>query len=139
MIEIPPDTKWYEVQSLTENEIDELYVSARHTQLWDQAGNKLDRVATVAPEQLKSAPDSWARIVLWGHGRAGPFSIMEGNHRMLAYACARPRPPLDIPVYVGLSPSYCFWHYADPAFSLGQGLYKTDPNIHPQDGWLWVS
>jgi hypothetical protein len=45
MIEIPPDTEWFEVQSLTDNEVDQLYVSARHTTQWDQAGSKLDCVA----------------------------------------------------------------------------------------------
>src|ERR1700722_9505349 len=43
MIEIPPDTTWWKVQ-LTEQEIGELYVSARHNTEWDGAENKLERV-----------------------------------------------------------------------------------------------
>ena len=118
MVEIPPDTKWYEVQSLTENEIDELYLSAKHNPQWDEAENKLDRVAMAARLPLKSPPDAWARIILWGHDKTGPFSIIEGNHRLLAYAYAHPRPPLNISVYIGTSPSYCYWHYADPRLSI---------------------
>jgi hypothetical protein len=66
MIEIPPDTKWYEVESLTKNEIDELYVSAGHNSQWDHAGNKLDQVAKAVRLSLESSPDAWARIILWG-------------------------------------------------------------------------
>jgi hypothetical protein len=135
MVEIPPDTKWYEVQSLTENEIGELYVSARHNPQWNQAGNKLDQVAIAAPALL--LPNPWAaRIILWGHTKAGPFSIIEGNHRMIAYAGASPRPSLNISVYIGLSPSYCFWHYADPPFFLGQDLYRRNlPRPVVQNNW----
>ena len=130
--------RWYEVVSLTENEIDELYVSARHNPQWDGAGNKLDQVAKVARLRLESPPDAWARIILYGHTKTGPFSIIEGCHRMLAWAYADPRPPLSISVYVGLSPSYCYWHHADPPFSLGQGLYDTrDRTFAAQDNWLW--
>jgi hypothetical protein len=123
-IEVPLDTKWYEVAYLTESELDELYVSARHNPEWDRAGNKLDQVSAVAKEPLKSPPDSWARIILWGHDKTGPFSIIEGCHRMLGYAHANPRPRLNVPVYVGLSPSYCVWHYADPVAYLGQDLIR---------------
>jgi hypothetical protein len=139
MCEIPPDTKWYEVQSLTGNELDELYVSARHNSKWNEAGNKLDRVAKAAPEPLKSPPDEWARIILWGHDKTGPFSIIEGCHRMIGYAGANPRPPLKIGVLVGLSPSYCFWHGPDPAGQLGQGLYvKSLGPLFDQHKWLYI-
>jgi len=129
---------WWEVRSLTENEIGELYVSARHNNEWDAAGNRLEQVAAVVREPLRSLPSSWSgRIVLWGHDRAGPFSIIEGNHRMLAYAHCAPRPPLSIDVYVGLSPSYCYWHFADPALVLGNDLYRRAPQIvETEDHWL---
>jgi hypothetical protein len=143
MVEIPPDTLWYEVQTLTENEMDELYVSAHHNSQWDQVGNKLDRVAAAAPEPLTAPPNAWGRLVLWGHTKAGPFSILEGNHRLIGYAGANSPPPLNITVYVGLSPSHCFWHYADPFLSLGQGLFNvsTPIQIVPQNDWLlaWIS
>jgi hypothetical protein len=113
MFEIPPDTQWYEVHSLTENEADELYVAARYNPQWDAAGNKLDKVA-------------------------GPFTIVEGNHRMLAWAHANPRPQLNISVYVGLSPSYCCWHFADPVFKQGDGLINAHVNIEARDNWLFA-
>ena len=140
MIEIPPDTTWWEVCSLTENEIGELYVSAKHNKQWDDAGNKLEQVAAVVREPLKSSPNTWnGRIILWGHDRNGPFSIIEGNHRMLAYAHAAPRSPLSIDVYVGLSDSYCYWHFADPPFVLGNDLYKKAPQIvETPDHWLML-
>jgi hypothetical protein len=122
MIEIPPDTKWYEVENLTESELDELYLSARHSESW--AGKKLDEGAATAQLPLTSPPETWARLILWGHDKKGPFSILEGCHRMLAYAYANPRPRLSLPVYVGLSPSYCYWHHADPVSWLGQDLFK---------------
>jgi hypothetical protein len=125
MFEIPPDTKWYEVDSLTENEIDEVRVSERLNAEWKAAGNKLEEVAAVAQKPLKALPDAWARIILWGHERIGPFSIIEGNNRLLAWAYANPRPPLNIRVYVGLSTSLCHWHFSDPACWLGEGLFRT--------------
>jgi hypothetical protein len=94
MVEIPLDTLWYEVLTLTENDLDELYVSAHHNEKWDRAGNKLDQTAKADPQELKSPPAEWARIILWGHEMSGPFSIIEGCKRMLAYSGAAPRPPL---------------------------------------------
>ncbi len=137
MIEFPPDTKWYEVQSLTDKELDELYVSARHNDKWDKAGNKLDRVAAVEQWSLTAPPAAWGRIILWGHDKTGPFSIIEGCHRMLAYAYA-PQPPLNISAYVGLSPSFCFWHFADPAFKLGNDLYLQNVRLGDANGWIWA-
>jgi hypothetical protein len=76
-IEIPLDTIWYEVNSLTANELDELYVSAKHNPVWDGAGNKLDRVAAVEKIPLHTPPEAWGRVILWGHNKDGPFSIIE--------------------------------------------------------------
>src|SRR5262249_21782917 len=85
MIEIPPDTTWWEVHSLTENELGELYVSAKHNTEWGGPGNQLGQVAAAIPAiPLDAPPDAWpGRIILWRHNRKGPFSIMEGNHRSL--------------------------------------------------------
>jgi hypothetical protein len=140
MIEIPSDTQWYEVQNLTENEVDELYVSAGHNNQWDQAGNRLRDVARAAREPLKAPPDKWARIILWGHSKVGRFSILEGNHRLVGYAASNSPLGLNIAVYVGLSQSPCFWHYADPRLSLGQGRLDLCPkNIVAQNDWLYLT
>jgi hypothetical protein len=58
MIEIPPDTTWWNVQSLTERELGELHVSARHNVRWNVDSYRLDSVAAVAEEQLRSPPDT---------------------------------------------------------------------------------
>jgi hypothetical protein len=66
LVEIPPDTAWWEVQ-LAENDLDDLYLSARHNRHWDSAGSKLTQAAEVVEEPLKSAPSDWpGRIILWG-------------------------------------------------------------------------
>jgi hypothetical protein len=136
-IEIPPDTVWWEVCGLTDNELGQLYVSAKHNPAWDTHGNQLEQVAAAIPVTgLDAPPSAWpGRIILWGHDRKGPFSIMEGNHRMLAYTQAPSRPPLRLDVYVGLSPSYCYWHYADPDFCAGKDLFPWEPVFAPVNNW----
>jgi len=121
------------------SELDELYVSARHTEQWKVGGYKLENVATTVQEPLTSPPSAWrGRIILWGHDRSGPFSIIEGNHRILGYAGAKTRPPLNIDVYVGTSPSHCYWHFADPANLLANDLIKPNPKFGFTGGWLVV-
>jgi hypothetical protein len=141
MVEIPPDTQWYEVQ-FTEKDIKRLYVSAKHNPDWDRPGNRLDQVAaTLRPEPapLTAPPDKWAAcIILWGHKRSGPFTIIEGNHRMLSWAHTKPRPPLKITALVGISLSYCHWHFEDPRVSLGQGLHNLTPAAVPINDWLYI-
>jgi hypothetical protein len=125
---------------LTDNELGELHVSARHNAKWNIDRYKLENVAGVVRTRLLSPPDAWpGRIILWGHDRGGPFSILEGNHRMLAYAYdtyAAARPSLNIEVYVGLSDSHCYWHFADPPHQLGSDLCKTDVQLDVIDDWL---
>ena len=53
---------------------------------------------------------------MWGHDRGGPFTILEGNNRLIAYASTAPRPALEVSVFIGLSKSPCFWHRADPIY-----------------------
>jgi hypothetical protein len=139
MIEVPTDTTWWEVHSLTENEIGELYVSAKHNREWDQPGNQLQRVAASVPIiPLTAPPSAWpGRIILWAHDRKGPFTILEGNHRMLAYTQATSGAPFQLDVYVGLSPSYCFWHHADPDYCVGTDLFETRPmTLGWENNWV---
>jgi hypothetical protein len=44
MVEIPTDTNWWEVHGLTDNDLDELCVSARHNERWNVGGYKLKNV-----------------------------------------------------------------------------------------------
>jgi hypothetical protein len=111
--EIPPDTRWHRVATLAEDDVPRLRVIGRCG--WDAPGddNDLEAVARRRHEDLAAPPAAWGAIVLWGHGRAGPFTILEGNHRLVAWAGARPRPPLALRPYVGLSPSLNLYHRAD--------------------------
>jgi hypothetical protein len=119
------NTSWWEVHVLKESDLSYLYVSANHNKIWDAVGNQLENVAVADPIALGPLPNAWpGRIILWGHSKEGPFTIMEGNHRMIAYAGAKSRPPLDIDVYAGISPSLCFWHRPDGVSYLANDQFK---------------
>jgi hypothetical protein len=124
--EIPPDTEWYKVENLTDAELDELYAIARCG--WDDpAGadkNELRRVARRRPEPLTKLPTEWPRPILWGHGKGGPFTIMEGNHRLTGYASTIAAPSIEIPILVGLSPTPCYFHIFDPPYIIANDLWK---------------
>jgi hypothetical protein len=109
--EIPPDTRWYEVRNLTDNQLPELHVLARS--VWDAPGQDKNELFCVAarrrPQRLSAQPSSWHSPILWGHDKAGPFTIIEGNNRLVAYAGTAAR-GIAIPVLIGLSPSLCLWH-----------------------------
>jgi hypothetical protein len=113
--EIPQDTEWYDVTHLTDAELCELRV-IYHCD-WDDLEthrNELRRVAALKPEPLQKLPAEWERPILWGHTKSGPFTILEGNHRMIGYASQKPPPGLSISVLVGLSPRTCnYWHIVD--------------------------
>jgi hypothetical protein len=123
--EIPPDTRWYAVQNLTDSELSELHVIARCG--WDHPDdrNELLQVALRRPCALTNQPGSWARPILWGHEKAGPFTILEGNNRLTAYASQGRPPGLMIPALVGLSPTPCCFHIFDPANVVANDLWKT--------------
>lgn len=127
--EIPPDTRWYEVKSLTDEHLSELHVIARCG--WDDRGDKNEviRVASRKNLSLTHQPFEWKRPILWGHQRAGPFTIIEGNNRLTAYASEHQRSRLSIPVLVGLSPTPCFFHIFDPPRKLANDLWaKWNPS-----------
>jgi hypothetical protein len=124
--EIPPDTQWYEVMHLTDNELDELHVVA-HVDPWMAADkNELREVAARCPASLTTLPNNWQRPILWGHEKSGPFTIFEGNHRLIAYASSPSPPSLKISVFVGLSATPCMWHIHDKVGPLANHLWKPD-------------
>jgi len=83
--------------------------------------NELALVAVRKPLQLKALPASWEQCILWGHDKKGPFTIIEGNNRLIAYK-ASAQTGLNIPVLVGLSPTRCIWHILDNCGFLMQDL-----------------
>ena len=125
--EIPPDSRWYRLSHLSREHLPELLVIARDG--WDDAwgnaqnGNEVLNVAPRRPQPLRTDPSAWSAIVLWGHTRQGPFTILEGNNRMLAYASSDSVSVIPR-VYVGLSPSYCWWHLPDAAVVVAVDMWQ---------------
>jgi hypothetical protein len=121
VVEIPPDTEWYEVHSLTDDDLDELHVV--NYQRWNDPAdrNELRKVAARKRLPLQVLPANWEAPILLGHDRGGPFAIIEGNNRLTAYAGNR-QLGLDIPVLIGLSPLRCFWNILDNCTFLMQDL-----------------
>jgi len=124
--EIPPDTRWYKVCSLTDAELPELYVIGRcgFDDPYGRDQNDLQSVALRRPEPISSPLSNWGAPILWGHDRTGPFTIIEGNHRLLAYASQSSKPGLSVPVFVGLSNTPCFWHIFDAPNKLVNDFWK---------------
>jgi hypothetical protein len=136
MLEVPPDTQWWNVEYLLESDIDNLFTAARFGAPW--CGQKLSDRDHFENGVLKSDPADWKRVILWGHERTGPFVILEGNHRLMAYARTSSKPPLRIPVYVGLSKCFCFWHPLDRPFMLANDILRTDAlRLFERDDWIY--
>ena len=122
--EIPPDTKWYNVQSLTDTELDELHVIARCPFDDPNDKNELRKVGARRSEVLQCPPIKWHRPIVWRHDKIGPFTIIEGNHRLIAYASAPSPGGLLINTVVGLSQMPCYFHFDDPPDILMNDLWK---------------
>ena len=122
--EIPPDTEWFEVRALTRESFSELHV-IRFVG-WDDArdANELAAVAARHPIALTKSPAEWNTPILFGHTKAGPFTILEGNKRLIALAGAGASADFSIPVIVGLSPTPCFFHAFDPPGMICQDLWE---------------
>jgi hypothetical protein len=112
---VPTSTEWYVVRCLETHHLPELLVIGRCG--WDDERdrNELAAVARRKPLGLKKPAAAWEALILWGHSKDGPFTILEGNNRLVAYASGSGQPPLGIPVYVGLSADHCHWHLHDPS------------------------
>jgi hypothetical protein len=121
--EIPPDTDWYAVDSLTDDDLPEL--RAVNHQDWTDPHdeNELPKVALRKQFALQSTPDTWESPILFGHDKAGPFTILEGNNRLTAYARSG-QSGLSIPVIVELSQLPCIWHIVDKTTPLLYDLWK---------------
>ncbi len=111
---VPMDTKWYEVKYLRREHLGELRVIGRCE--WDDPSDKNEvlSVAKRKPLPIDNAVASWESPLLWGHNKAGPFTILEGNHRLTAIAGSASDLPVNWSCYVGISNGTCFWHLADP-------------------------
>jgi len=114
VLEIPADTEWFEVRNLRHEHIGELLV-VNHPAWTDIADkNELHNVAKRKAKPMRKPLFEWDPPILWGHDRNGPFTIMEGNNRLVSYVCSG-QTDLDIPVFVGLSRLKCLYHLPDQA------------------------
>lgn len=111
---VPAETEWFEVRHLSGAHFGQLRVI--HHPHWSQVTqtNELEAVAQARPEALTSVPDEWPPPILWGHEQDGPFTILEGNHRLTALAGApAERQNWRTVALVGLSQQPCGWHRPD--------------------------
>jgi hypothetical protein len=110
---IPSDTAWFTVSHLRRRHFTELLV-INHSHWTSTADrNELLKVVLRRPEPLSGQPTSWAAPILWGHSKAGPFTILEGNHRLTALAGSTDTPETPLVVYIGLTNNKCHWHLPD--------------------------
>jgi hypothetical protein len=114
---IPPDTRWFEVRHLASRHFWQLRNIHRSDWSRHSATNDLLYMARSRPERLRQEADAWGcqRPILWGHNRSGPFTIIEGNHRLTAIAGAPLARQENIKMisYVGISARPCEWHRLD--------------------------
>jgi hypothetical protein len=114
---IPSDTRWFEVRHLSGCHFWQLHNI--HRSDWSQHSdtNELLKIARVRPERLRQESGSWGswRPILWAHARVGPFTVLEGNHRLIALAGAGPARQQNVRMvaYVGISSRPCEWHRPD--------------------------
>ena len=122
VLEIPPDTEWFEVRNLSHEHMGEL-LAVYHV-AWTDASdnNELQNVAKRKEITLIKPCSEWEPPILWGHGRKGPFTILEGNNRLVSYVRSG-QTNLDIPVFVGLSPLKCLYHLPDHAGPLIRDIF----------------
>jgi hypothetical protein len=111
--EVPTDTTWFEVKHLRPMHLSQLH--AINDPGWTSPNdfNELLKVAQRKAEPLTSPPSTWRQTILWGHTKAGPFTILEGNHRLVALAAAKPAMDFKLEVYIGLASGGCIWHLPD--------------------------
>jgi hypothetical protein len=122
---VPESTEWFEVRYLERGHLHQ--VRAIDHRFWTRPGldeNEILKVARRMRIPLLLDPASWAPPILWGHTRKGPFTVLEGNTRLTAYAALRQRIRLHVPVFVGLSPDSCRWHLPDRLYLADTGTTK---------------
>lgn len=125
MGEIPPDTQWFEVQPITQRDLDQVHAIARCG--WDHPADK-NEICKVA----KRRPIPWRhetlvrRPILFGHDKAGPLTILEGNHRLTAFAGSAANSSISLSIFVGLSSIPCAYHIFDSELALLSPFWRSD-------------
>jgi hypothetical protein len=109
---IPSDTRWFRVQHLRGNHFAELHTINHVAWNAPEDMNELGKVALRTMQVCKAPEGQWSPI-LWAHDKNGPFTILEGNHRMTALAQSANKRSVELIAYVGLSRNRCIWHLLD--------------------------
>jgi hypothetical protein len=88
---IPVSTEWFHVEHLTERHVWQLRAINHADWISPADCNELDKVALRSPQPLRGSVEALQPPILWGHDKNGPFTILEGNHRLTAVASS-PQP-----------------------------------------------
>jgi hypothetical protein len=85
--------------------------------------------------KLCEAPGAAEEVSIAIKSLGGVVALVDMNWTEISILQAAPRPPLKLDVYVGLSPSYCFCHYADRDFYVGADLLASQRGFDFVDNW----
>jgi hypothetical protein len=107
---IPADTQWFRLQHARRQHVPQLRAINHADWTSSQDMNELEKVARRVTHECWIPEGAWSPI-LWAHDKDGPFTIIEGNHRMTALARSDMEFSLD--AFVGLSKRLCVWHRLD--------------------------
>ena len=119
--DIPPDTMWYEVQHLRREHFPQLlginwcgFRSSNHRNEFPAFAEQVKAIKEGRFKPVETDPATWPRLILWGHSMDGPFTVIEGSHRISALCLDEQELSFEIPVYVGISDRGSFrWHLPD--------------------------
>ena len=109
IVELPPDTAWFMVSSFGHDDV--MALNVIFAEDWnDGSGDfRIGEVARRRPIPLRAELPFPAMPILFGTARSGPFTIIEGNNRLVAYAGSGRSDYLG-PVMIGISPTDCVWN-----------------------------
>lgn len=109
IVEIPPDTSWYVVSGFGHDYIMGLHVICGAEWADGSGDYRIGAVAARRQITLRGGPPFPAMPILFGTTKDGPFTIIEGNHRLVAYAGSG-QTDFFGPVMIGISPTDCVWN-----------------------------
>lgn len=109
---LPRNTRWFLVKYMCRHHLADLRVINHDS--WNSSldRNELPLVALRKRVILRTTPEDWPPIILFAHDRMGPYTIVEGNHRLTALAGAE-SVEFTTPVYIGLSEAKSDLHLLD--------------------------
>lgn len=116
---LPQETQWAQAEIADSSDLSNLF------SIHDSDRNPTGLLSTLAPRfrnepsYLYRPPEEWAALIVWCHDpETGPFTILEGNHRMIGFFNAfHEEPSLTLvgfsSIYVGFCDQPCSYHPPD--------------------------